>query len=255
MSIPFLRLYLANIDEHSESGNGDGGGGNGIDDKRDEEKIVLASGTYTGLHLYAKNLLIPEGNVVIFKNAQIYGGELNVYGSLTIEDSIIDHTIHGYDNGLINIINLTVQFGGGSIYLHGNSKAIVKNMTNPCCPPYFPYSHCYYYIFDCSNLTISNCMAYICINNKGTINATNLFNLSMITMRSSSKATIKLSNLTSISCFEQPQIYLLQKTIVHYLGCGGTSTSYPYNRAKIYKDGSSEIKSQHIDDEAQVIDI
>ncbi|TFG12065.1 MAG: hypothetical protein EU535_06565 [Promethearchaeota archaeon] len=262
VSIPFLIVYISNINGNgSNGGNGDsvGGGigddnnnddGNGVDNG-DEEIILLASGIYTGLNLFAKNLLIPEGNVVFFQNAQIFGGELYVYGNLTIENSVIDHAIYGHGVGLINIINLTVQ-NWERISLYENSKAIIKNITRY---DDYPLSGVSCDVYDNSNLTISDSKAGITIFHEGMVNATSLSNGSSIGMYSNSRATVKSSNLTGIYCYEQPQVYILQNTVVNTLTCYGTSVDYPYNRAKIFKDGTSRIELQYLYDEAQVINI
>ncbi len=89
-----------------------------------ENMIELLSGIYTGLQLYGKNVLIPEGNNVTFQNAQILGGELYVYGNLTILDSEIDHSINGFGNGKIDIINLEILNHYSTIHLYENCSTV-----------------------------------------------------------------------------------------------------------------------------------
>ena len=249
--------------------------------------VSLTSGTYMGLQLFGKSVLIPEGNNVKFQNAQIYGGDLYVYGVLTLKNSSIDHDIHGHNNGLINITKVeTIEWS--AIHLHENSKAIINNAT-------LNYVYLYdkseaiinntssYYLVELygnSNLTISNCVGpNIRTNDKSTANISNyagaihtfdesivkmtylldsyysnaMYQNSSITMYGSSQATVRSSNLNDILCFEQIELYILENTNASRLYCYGTP--FIYNTAIIYRDGTSVIRAITLNDAAQVIDI
>jgi hypothetical protein len=135
-------------------------------------------------------------------------------------------------------------------YLFGSSAASISNI---------PQSSAYYYgglfyAYDNSTINITNSNVHINMHENGIMNATKLHNGSVISMRDNSKATIENSNITSISCYEQPQIYFLQDSVCESLYTYG-QPSYPYCNALIYKDGTSSILNSNLVDGAQIIDI
>ncbi|MHA1269307.1 MAG: hypothetical protein ACTSPY_05920 [Candidatus Helarchaeota archaeon] len=239
ISIPFI-IYFVGSENYNEVSH------NNFDENN---IIILESGTYTGFHLYGKNLLVPAGIDVSFKNATIYGGEIYVYGRLIIENSVIDHPIHGYGNGTLYITNITGK-NSYILYLYENSNAIVRNVSS--FDIYYGYL---YHIFDNSNLTISNCNGSIILYDNAILKSTNLSDYTGITLYKNSKASIFDSDVEYINCFQQSQAYLLNSSIIHLINCLGTPNNYPYNTVKIFKDNSSSIISQNLVDDAQIIDI
>ncbi|NMC04104.1 MAG: hypothetical protein GYA24_02770, partial [Candidatus Lokiarchaeota archaeon] len=79
--------------------------------------IVLSSGTYTGLCLYAKNVIVPAGQTVIFQNAEVLGGEIYVFGTLSVQSSKLDHEIRVHDNGIVSL-NDTQDVAGNVNYTY-----------------------------------------------------------------------------------------------------------------------------------------
>ncbi|MBN1214484.1 MAG: hypothetical protein JXA99_03475 [Candidatus Lokiarchaeota archaeon] len=217
-----------------------------------ENMIELSSGIYTGLQLYGKNVLIPEGNNVTFQNAKILGGELYVYGNLTIIDSQIDHSINGYGNGQINITDMGMLINI-ELFLYENSKVIADNITaldNDI------WNGCSFILHGSANLVISNSIANIKAYDESIVNATNLSLVSAIRLWGNSRGTIKSSILDSFRCFEQVKAYFLEASTTTYLYCYGTPNHCPFNNATIYKDGTSTIISPPtLNDDAQIIDI
>ncbi|MHA1337079.1 MAG: hypothetical protein ACTSPW_15290 [Promethearchaeota archaeon] len=240
--IPFL--FLLNGEE--DFNNKDDGEINTDDDNN--EMFILESGTYTGRCFFGKNILILEGNEVIFQNAQILGSEIYVFGYLKIENSIIDYSIYGYGNGNIDINNLEI-YSAGTIKLYENCKANIKNISGK----YFNSAPSIS-VLDTSNLIISYSKVFISVYINSIINATNLYNNSWLTFYDNSHGTIRSSN-TTVSCYESAVIYILQNTIIRYLYCPGTTAGNPFNNAIIYKDGTSTILQSSLTDNAQIINI
>ncbi|MGQ4876326.1 MAG: hypothetical protein ACP6IY_19870 [Promethearchaeia archaeon] len=240
--IPFL--FLLNGEE--DFNNKDDGEINTDDDNN--EMFILDSGTYTGRCFFGKNILIPEGNEVIFQNAQILGSEIYVFGYLKIDNSVIDHAIYGYGNGNIDINNLEV-YSAGTIKLYENSNADIKNISRK----YFNMVPSIL-LLDSSNLIISYSKVAISSYINSIINATNLYNDSSLAFYDNSHGTIRSSN-SSVFCCESAVIYLLQNTIIKNLYCPGTAAGYPFNNAIIYKDGTSTILQSSLADNAQIINI
>lgn len=90
-----------------------------------EGPLMLTSGTYTGKQMFGKNVVIPEGEVVIFEFAEILGAEFYVYGELTIKNCSMDHYIHAFGNSLTQIKD-TIFREYGALYLHEVAKIIAS---------------------------------------------------------------------------------------------------------------------------------
>lgn len=210
----------------------------------------IQSGIYTGILEFGRTIKIPEGSTVIFQNASVFGAEIYVYGNLTVENCTVDQAINGFGNAFLNISS-----SSGIPYLFidlfDSSRAIIYDLNSHRILLYGGYIS----LFDNSVAKISNSQVYITSNNYGIVNATGLKNGSSISMFSYSKATFRLSNLSRVVTYENPQTFLLQNTIVKWLICTGTASDYPYNNATVFKDGSSILISQSLVDGAQVIDI
>lgn len=215
--------------------------------------IILTSGTYTGRCLYAKNLIVPAGQSVTFQNAQILGGEIYVFGTLTILSSVMDHEIRVHDTGIVSLNNALDVSGNVNytyvwVYAYESTQVTVTGDSRV-------------YLQACDNATFSfigndGFSAIVCFDTvKGNITDSRPPLGISFTAYYSCDVTFKNSTISSTTLARTCKIYLKNSSSLSNLYTYGLSSSYPYCQAIIYKDATSTIASQTLVDGAQIINI
>ncbi len=88
---------------------------------------VILSGFYTGDVNIGGSAYVPDANIVTLRNAVVIGGEIYVYGKISVTNSIFFNDIYVETIGEAEFINVTLK-NDAKIYCYGNSNVFIENI-------------------------------------------------------------------------------------------------------------------------------
>lgn len=235
----------------------------------------ILSGYYTGINTLGGMAIVPETNFASLTNGAFVGGDIYVYGNISIKNSALYGNLFVLKNGNATLTNVTLK-NSAQLFCYGNSSLCIENISREY-NKYLSYQVPDLLTYDYSNVRMNNTIILSYSFGFSTLNITNMQNYTIngipnyIYLYHKAQASIKDSYIDCIRLGsdtrridrDEPKAFLNSSSLT-VLYSYGNSTTWMFNSSNInyleardysiiYKDVSSNIGFPSLYDNATII--